>query len=225
MNKLDLYSNSTVVKSLQQANDIMHDRITEHNEIMLVVSHDRKDPRLFNIVADTMYNGKLIGMSLTFSSPEDFKRAFPELAQPVPVHLTPNTVQNESSGKVEGIKDDNIVIESIIPLNKTENIPPRMIIKLKESDKEVGCLWIKWKKSGLKYSIAASDDGKHFKIVNNLLNITSSAEVEQHNNLGELPIKTNYILIRLDSDIQQSSSSVVEMIESFRLTRSTAINT
>lgn len=159
----DIDSNEAKMKILRYTNDVMHEELANNN-IVVVATHNRADPRKFTIVADSVYDKALEGMSLTFENPDDFSKAFPEFARPPPVHLLPNMEMDNKKGIAVPIHKDPYEIRKVISLplpanpemdspnnilnnditnwavNKT---PASLLLDLGE-DKELGAIWIKW---------------------------------------------------------------------------------
>ena len=78
---------------LQHINDRAHEAIN-NGEIIVLAKHDRKDPRRFEIIADSIYDQQLEGIKVLFENKDEFKQIFPMFANPAPVYNPPNTEPN-----------------------------------------------------------------------------------------------------------------------------------
>lgn len=151
---------------MQDYNNILHNALSK-NEIVIMATHSRKDPRIFTIIADNDYGKKLEGIDLIFNDPKDFTTIFPEYAAPPPTSgkLSPNTERDPATGKITGSHKDPYPIKryhSYPPVTDPKHVPenvgdhsdPKKYWSLNKqgaalildlgTDVEVGTVWIAW---------------------------------------------------------------------------------
>jgi hypothetical protein len=239
-------STDKVIKIIKNANNVIHDQVAQ-NQFVYVIVHNKADPTKFRIVSDPYFNdvdengaripGKMEGVELTFADPQAFKRLFPEFAALPPVHLPPNTKQNQDTGKPEGVPFDEVATGEIKSIEMSDRLPnPCLKIEVADPNQGVGAVWIAWKfsdvtKSGYTFSIGLSDDGNKFSIPQHLKNIKVDYDpVKQFEiyNLSPEPNKkvtTKYILVQVINDPQSSYKiiSALDVIATSRLTKSTGV--
>jgi hypothetical protein len=201
-----LSSNEAKRKVLQYANDIMHEELTNEN-IVVVATHNRDDPRTFTVVADSVYDRELEGIKLVFENPDDFKRIFPDLAAPLPVVLAPNMETNNLGVAVPIHKDpykvrkvysippvenpeennpDNVLIDDDSVMWSLNKNPAQLLLDL-DKDSDLGTLWIEWDQATqrqYKFTIAVASEEqfalepKEFSVIPELQSVYSNLSVE-----------------------------------------------
>jgi hypothetical protein len=164
--KTDKLSNSDTIRHILQAsNDVLHQAVA-NKDIIIIAIQDKQDKSKFKIIADSVYEKQLEGVSLTFANPQDFIRLFPTNPANTdpPVNCPPNTEYDPVSKKCVPIAPETYTVLQIAstPKPETPQFNEKNVLDGKEDTKwavnqkgasltldlgsvvDVGTVWIWW---------------------------------------------------------------------------------
>lgn len=214
---------------LQHINDVAHEAIS-NGEIIVLAKHDRRDPRRFEIIADSVYDQQLEGIKVLFENKEEFKTIFPMFANPAAVYTPPNTEQNAEGRPVARHVDPYMPVAATSTVEASDkrfdakNVydgNPDTVWAVNELGAEhltdmgnvvdVGAIWVKWYKGderqyrfSVAYYSSLNNSSKEMMEPVHLTGVYSSGTTKDYEvyNLSAdgKPVSLRYLIIKVNGN-------------------------
>lgn len=236
---------------LQHINNVAHEAIV-NGEIIVLAKHDRKDPRRFEIIADSIYNQQLEGIKVLFENKEEFKQIFPMFENPPAVNLPPNTELNTEGKPVAKHIDPYMPVETSASV-KAQDIKfhshsvydgnPDTVWAVNELGAEhytdmgkvvdVGAIWVRWYKGDerqYKFTIGhMTDDISPPTLVEHVKDVFSTGKTKDYEvyNLSTdgKPVALRYLVIKVNGNTaQKEDEKNLAAINLIQITKASAVS-